>query len=62
VRPSRGARIDRKLLIDDLARKPLDRRLHVRARAGKADVGVVDADRIHEMQNAELVLDRRIGD
>ena len=62
MRAARCARIDGELLLDDLPRDPLDRLLHVRSRARQADVGVVDADSVHVMNDAELLLDRRIGD
>ncbi len=62
VRAPRRARRDGELLLDDLARQPLDGALHVRPGAGEADVGVVDADGVHEVQDADFLLDRRIGD
>jgi hypothetical protein len=34
----------------------------VRTGARQADIGVVDADRVHVVEDAQLVLDVRIGD
>src|ERR1051326_7042254 len=62
VRAPRGARRDGKLLLDDLAREPLDGALDVRPRAGEPDVGVVDADGVHEVEDADFFLERGIGD
>jgi len=62
VRAPRGAGIDGELLVHDLAGDALDGALHVRPRAGQADVGVVDADRVHVMEDAQLLVDGGIGD
>ena len=43
----------------DLARQPLDVADHVRTRAGEADVRRVDAELLHEMEDLELLVDRR---
>ncbi len=57
-----SARVDGELVVDDLTGQPLHGSDHVRAGAGKADVGVIDARGMHEMKNADLLVDRRIGD
>src|SRR5205823_688444 len=61
VRPRGAVRGDGELGVDDLARQALDGALHVRAGAGKADVGRVDADVVHEVQRADFLVQRRIG-
>ena len=45
--------------VDDLARQPLDVADDVRAGAGQADVGGVDADLVEQPQDAELLIDGR---
>jgi hypothetical protein len=62
VRAARRARSHVQLLLDDLAREALDSLLHVRPRAGQTDVGVIDADVVHVMKDADLVVERRITD
>ena len=42
-------------LVDDLARQPLDVRDDVRPGAGQADVGGVDAERVDQVQDLELL-------
>ncbi len=44
--------------VHDLARQPRHRRDDVRARARKADVRGVDAERLHQVEDLELLLDR----
>ena len=45
--------------VHDLARQPFDRGDDVRARARQADVRRVDAERLHQVEDRDLVLDRR---
>ena len=45
--------------VDDLAGQPLDVLDDVRAGAGQADVGGVDADAIEQVQDAQLLVDGR---
>ena len=47
---------------DDLAREPLDVADDVRAGAGEADVRGVDAEPVDEVEDSELLLDRRAAD
>ena len=46
------------LLPDDLLRQARDRFDDVRSGAGKADVRRVDAERLHQVEDADLLLDR----
>ena len=57
---ARGAIGDqRQLRIDDLPRQPQDVAHHVRSRAGESDVRRLDAQTGDQVQDLELVLDRR---
>ena len=47
------------LRIDDLARQPLDVLHHVRAGAGQADVGGVDAELVDQVEDLDLLVDGR---
>ena len=57
---ARGAvRLDASRRVDDLAREPLDVADHVRPGAGQADVRRVDAEPVDQVEDLELLLDRR---
>ena len=58
----RAVGTDLQLGIDDLAAQGLDVGLGPRARAGEPDVGGLDAQRLHQVQDAFLGLDRGIHD
>ena len=47
---------------DDLARQALDGRHDVRPGPRQADVGGVDPERLHQVEDGELLLDRRASD
>ena len=56
---SRGAvRLDPEPLIPDLLRQPRDVAHHVRPGARQADVGGVETEALHQVEDLELVLDR----
>ena len=58
-RPCRAVRPDLQALVDDLARQSLDVAHHVRAGPGQADVRRVDAEPVDQVEDLELLLDRR---
>jgi hypothetical protein len=59
----RGAvRADRQLGVADLLGEPGDVGDDVRSRAGQTDVGGVDAEPVHQVEDADLVRDRRAPD
>ena len=61
-RPRGTVGADAKRLRGDLRGKPFDVAHHVRARARQTDIRRVDAERIEQVQNLELLIDRRRTD
>ena len=57
----RTVRPDFHLLVRNLARHQLDTRRVSSARAGQTNVSGVDAERVHQMQQLDLFLDRRFA-
>jgi hypothetical protein len=58
-RPRGAVRLHPQLAVDDLPREALDVPHDVRPGARKSDVGGIDAQRIDQVQNANLLVDRR---
>ena len=62
MRARRAVRLDAQPGVHDLARQSRHVRDRARPGARKADIGRVDAQPVHEVEQPNLVPDRRIGD
>src|SRR6185295_16532551 len=58
-RARRAVGLDPELVVGDLLRQPRDVAYHVRPGAREPDVGSVDPELVHQVEDGELVLDRR---